>query len=171
MESIGEIIMGAPGGAEYYSDITKGYYLQHPVTGSWYIYNPSIGWSLSSHGKEAPRGLTPLFDSAPGSVVEEDKVNQPSHYKRKSSNVLRTVRRRLLEDGDVQDLECIEAMLSHFSTVDQIRGYLRGNSFKYRWRYEDKEPIRSLKSARWYESKLQTLEETIEELGGEHNES
>ena len=93
----------------------------------------------------------------------EDVVNSPSHYKRKSDDVLRAVRAALIGDVDGQDIECIEAMLSHFSSVDQIRGYLRGNSFKYRWRYEDKEPIRSLKSAAWYEAKLLKLEETVRE--------
>lgn len=92
-----------------------------------------------------------------------DEVNQPSHYKRRTSNLLRVVRAELLEDGDIDNLECIEAMLSHFSTVDQIRGYLRGNSFKYRWRYEDKDRVKSLRKAGWYENKLEQLEEIVEE--------
>jgi len=95
-----------------------------------------------------------------------DEVNQPSHYKRESSDVLRAVRTAVLEDGKVDDLECIEAMVSMFPTVDQIRGYLRGNSFKYRWRYEDKDPIKSLRKAEWYEQKLKQLEELVEEHNG-----
>jgi hypothetical protein len=93
----------------------------------------------------------------------EDEVNSPSHYKRVSIDVLRTVRSALLEYGKAEDLECIEAMLSNLSTVDQIRGYLRGNSFKYRWRYEDKDRLKSLRKARWYEDKLEELEEIVED--------
>lgn len=97
-------------------------------------------------------------------TVTTDEVNTPNHYKRSTSPKLAEVRGALLEDhdGDIEELECIEAMLSCLSTVDQIRGYLRGNSFKYRWRYEDKERVKSLKKASWYDRKLEKLEE-IEE--------
>ena len=46
-------------------------------------------------------------------------------------------------------------------TVDEIRGYLRGNSFKYRWRYTHKNGIEDLKKAEWYEKKLLRLEDVL----------
>lgn len=91
----------------------------------------------------------------------DPQVSHPSHYKRGVDDYLAEVRAALLEDHekDIENLECIEAMLSMFDTVDQIRGYLRGNSFKYRWRYRDKGGIQSMFKAKWYEKKLELLEE------------
>jgi len=93
----------------------------------------------------------------------EDKVNSPSHYRRETDPVLESVRASLIQGSSVVNLECFDAMISCLSTVDQIRGYLRGNSFKYRYRYEDKDRIESLKKANWYEEKLRLLEQTIED--------
>ncbi|GGX91082.1 hypothetical protein GCM10007160_18200 [Litchfieldella qijiaojingensis] len=96
-----------------------------------------------------------------------DEVNQPSHYKREADDKLIDVRDAILsmdknDPPDILNLECIEGMVSCLSTVDQIRGYLRGNSFKYRWRYEDKDRVKSLKKAAWYERRLEKLEEVEE---------
>lgn len=93
-----------------------------------------------------------------------DAVNHPSHYKRKADPLLLHVRGALLEDVDGIELECFEAMVNMLPTVDQIRGYLRGNSFKYRWRYPDKAGLQDLRKARWYEKKLEKLEEAISEF-------
>ncbi len=63
-----------------------------------------------------------------------DIVNNPKHY----------------NSGEV---ECIVAMQSML-TPEEFRGYLRGNSFKYRWRYPDKNGIEDISKAEWYETKL-----------------
>lgn len=63
-----------------------------------------------------------------------DIINKPKHY----------------NSGEV---ECIVAMQSML-TPEEFRGYLRGNSFKYRWRYPDKNGIEDISKAEWYETKL-----------------
>jgi|FLOH01.1.fsa_nt_gi hypothetical protein len=63
-----------------------------------------------------------------------DAVNNPVHY----------------NSGKI---ECIDAMQSMLSPEEFI-GYLRGNSFKYRWRYPDKNGIEDISKAGWYENKL-----------------
>ena len=91
-----------------------------------------------------------------------DTVNQPRHYKKEASPLETTIRAALTDNGDIDplNLECFEAMVSML-TIDEIRGYLRGNSFKYRWRYTHKNGIEDLKKAEWYEKKLLRLEEVL----------
>lgn len=91
-----------------------------------------------------------------------DSVNQPTHYKKDASSLEIAIRAALTDNGDIDplNLECFEAMVSML-TVDEIRGYLRGNSFKYRWRYRYKNNIEDLKKAEWYEKKLLRLEEVL----------
>ena len=67
-----------------------------------------------------------------------DLVNNPPHYNNGS-------------------IECIDAMQSMLSEEEFI-GYLRGNSFKYRWRYRHKNGIEDLKKAEWYEARLYDME-------------
>ena len=91
-----------------------------------------------------------------------DAVNQPGHYKKDASLLETTIRAALTNNGDIDplNLECFEAMLSMLSP-EEMRGYLRGNSFKYRWRYRYKNNIEDLKKAEWYEKKLLRLEEVM----------
>ena len=91
-----------------------------------------------------------------------DVVNSPGHYKKDASLLETTIRAALTNNGDIDplNLECFEAMVSML-TVDEIRGYLRGNSFKYRWRYTHKNGIEDLKKAEWYEKKLLRFEEVL----------
>ena len=91
-----------------------------------------------------------------------DTVNQPRHYKKEASPLETTIRAALTDNGDIDplNLECFEAMVSMLAIVE-IRGYLRGNSFKYRWRYTRKNGIEDLKKAEWYEKKLLRLEEVL----------
>ena len=91
-----------------------------------------------------------------------DVVNSPGHYKKDASLLETTIRAALTDNGDIDplNLECFEAMVSML-TIDEIRGYLRGNSFKYRWRYRHKNGIVDLKKAKWYEKKLLRLEEVL----------
>ena len=63
-----------------------------------------------------------------------DVVSKPKHY----------------NSGEI---ECIDAMQSMLSPEEFI-GYLRGNSFKYRWRYPDKNGMEDILKAQWYETKL-----------------
>lgn len=176
MEPLSSIRVSDPNRAMYYNKMNGLYYCRS--AGRMWVYS---GWVASAFEGDplpeefinlaltSPRvsGLSPDLVIVDDEVKDKpDEVNQPSHYKRESSDVLRAVRTAVLEDGKVDDLECIEAMVSMFPTVDQIRGYLRGNSFKYRWRYEDKDPIKSLRKAEWYEKKLERLEQIAEEHNG-----
>lgn len=70
--------------------------------------------------------------------AKPDMVNEPAHYQ-----------------GDkMQCIDAMEAMLS----VDEFRGYLRGNIFKYQWRFRDKGGLEDLRKARWYLDRLIKLE-------------
>ena len=66
--------------------------------------------------------------------VKPDNVNSPTHYAS-------------------QSIECIVAMEAMLSKEEFI-GYLRGNIFKYQWRYKQKNGIEDLKKAQWYQNKL-----------------
>lgn len=99
----------------------------------------------------------------------EDQVNHPSHYKRNASPLMVHVRGALLEDVDPVNMECFEAMLNLFSDVDEVRGYLRGNSFKYRWRYPNKGGIQDIRKAHWYEKRLEKLEVAVSEFFAREN--
>ena len=63
-----------------------------------------------------------------------DTVHAPNHYQ-----------------GD--KMECIDAMATMLSH-DEFRGFLRGNIFKYMWRYKDKNGIEDLRKANWYLDRL-----------------
>ena len=67
-----------------------------------------------------------------------DAVNKPSHYQ-----------------GEIECIECIKASMSY----EEFKGYLRGNSIKYLWRYNRKNGLEDLKKAEWY---LQRLQKEIE---------
>lgn len=69
----------------------------------------------------------------------DDKVNKPNHYANFS-------------------IECIDAMQAMLSREEFI-GYLRGNIFKYLWRYKLKNGVEDLKKAQWYQNKLIEVEE------------
>jgi len=47
----------------------------------------------------------------------------------------------------------MESMLSK----EEFIGYLRGNSFKYRWRWRGKNGQQDLDKAKWYERKLEDI--------------
>lgn len=70
--------------------------------------------------------------------VEVDCVNQPSHY----------------TSGGIECLDAMQAMLSK----DEFIGFLRGNVFKYNWRYKLKNGIEDLKKAKFYQDKLIEVE-------------
>ena len=68
------------------------------------------------------------------SDVEQDNVNNPSHY----------------ADSAIECIDAMQAML----TPEQFVGYLRGNILKYQWRYEKKNGIEDLRKSQWYLDKL-----------------
>jgi len=65
--------------------------------------------------------------------MSRDNIN-PNHYKR----------------GSVECISAIEASM----TPEQFKGYLKGNTLKYMWRFEDKGGIEDLKKAQWYINRL-----------------
>ena len=73
-------------------------------------------------------------DSMTSKWAGSDPVNNPAHY----------------NSGKLECIEAMEAMLS----PEEFIGYLRGNSFKYRWRFRYKNGIEDLRKANWYEQRL-----------------
>lgn len=73
-----------------------------------------------------------------GKVKGVDVVNHPSHY----------------SDSAIECIDAMEAMLGR----QQFIGYLRGNMFKYQWRYQKKNGIEDLKKSEWYLNKLLEVE-------------
>ena len=71
-------------------------------------------------------------------VEERDAVNNPKHY----------------TTGGIECIDAMQAMLSR----DEFIGYLRGNVFKYQWRYKLKNGVEDLKKAQWYQNKLIEVE-------------
>lgn len=71
-------------------------------------------------------------------LVMTDNVNNPNHY----------------TTGGIECIEAMRAMLER----DEFIGYLRGNIFKYQWRYKHKNGIEDLKKAQWYQNKLIEVE-------------
>lgn len=67
-----------------------------------------------------------------------DMVDSPPHY----------------TQGNIECIDAMQAMLSE----EEFIGFLRGNSFKYRWRMRDKrQPVQDLRKAQWYEKKLKDI--------------
>lgn len=74
--------------------------------------------------------------------MEEDKVNNPSHYASGS-------------------IECIDAMLSAFGK-EGVMWFCHLNAFKYLWRADKKgNELEDLKKARWYLDKEIALKESL----------
>lgn len=68
-------------------------------------------------------------------ILQNDLVNHPRHYTK----------------GDV---ECIDALDAAVVGKPPDEAICVANVIKYLWRYEEKEPLRSLQSARWYLDRL-----------------
>ena len=66
--------------------------------------------------------------------MKYDYVNKPEHY----------------NHGEIECYDALKSMLSK----EELIGYLRGNSFKYRWRFRQKNGKQDLEKAEWYEKKL-----------------
>jgi len=65
----------------------------------------------------------------------DDPVESPVHY-------------------NTGSVECIEAIKASMSDTE-FKGYLKGNTMKYLWRYDYKgKPVEDLQKAQWYLAKL-----------------
>ena len=76
-------------------------------------------------------------------IIEEDKVNNPNHYRGKFG------------------LEAIE-VIRNFMTTEEIRGFYKGNTLKYILREAKKNGLEDLKKAR------KNLDWLIEEMKNEY---
>ena len=112
---------------------------QHPLFPTKDEPEMSEAKMTSSYTRKPAWGIAPPVD---------DDVDSPAHYSAQG------------------DIECIDAMESMMSR-EEIIGYLRGNSFKYRWRCRDKNnAVKDLLKAQWYENRLLALlkqEETLDD--------
>jgi len=103
--------------------------------------NKELFEPIEDNLSECPGGVCPVpWAVVPARpIVQEDVVNHPSHY----------------TDGGIECIEAIEAQLS----LEEYRGYLKGNIAKYVWRESHKGGTESLKKARWYLDRLIGLDE------------
>lgn len=110
---------------------------------SFNVKNQEVLWQRTTHPEELP-----FIDDEPSlndqyaeiEKVRQDIINSPNHY----------------ADSTIECIDAMEAMM----TPEQFIGYLRGNVFKYQWRYEKKNGIEDLKKAKWY---LERLTEKVAE--------
>ena len=70
----------------------------------------------------------------------KENVNHPSHYQGKN--------------------ECIDLMIVMFGT-EAVKGFCKCNSFKYRFRAEQKNGQEDIEKAEWYENMLMELDSGI----------
>ena len=68
-----------------------------------------------------------------------DPVNSPKHYADTC--------------GGIECIEAIEASMS----MEEFKGFLKGNVQKYVWRYAQKNGVEDLKKAKWYLERLITV--------------
>lgn len=121
-------------------------YQDHPIATVFAVrgHEVKLDWDGDEHDPETndfwPETDFELIDvagvTAPDGQVDAkpDPVDHPSHY-------------------TTGDIECFDAMAAMLSREEMI-GYLRGNSFKYRWRFRHKGGAEDLRKAAWYEDKL-----------------
>jgi predicted TIM-barrel fold metal-dependent hydrolase len=74
-----------------------------------------------------------------------DPINHPSHY------------------ADGTGIECIEAIEASM-TMEEFKGFLKGNIEKYVWRYSKKRGSEDLKKAQWYLDRLIKIKEMEEAM-------
>jgi len=82
-----------------------------------------------------------------------DPVNSPKHY----ADAF----------GSIQCIEAIEASMS----VEEFKGFLKGNVQKYVWRYAQKNGAEDLKKAKWYLERLIALLEMEEAMASATKEA
>ena len=116
-----------------------------PIDSVWEVSSITNDEEIQVSGQEGVSWLSKNFELVEDSVGKDNKeqstteqvvdnVNSPNHYAS-------------------QSIECIVAMEAMLSSEEFI-GYLRGNIFKYQWRYKQKNGLEDLKKAQWYQNKL-----------------
>ena len=84
--------------------------------------------------------------------IRSELVDNPEHYNK----------------GDIECIDAMKAML----TQEEFVGFLRGNSFKYRWRFKYKDtPTQDLMKAKYYEDKLLEIHRESEETTSDGSQS
>jgi len=83
---------------------------------------------------DKPMDCWETLQRRPSSDPVDDPVFHPTHY-------------------NVGDIECIDAIKASMTAVE-YRGYLKGNTEKYLWRYTYKNGLEDLKKASWYLNRL-----------------
>lgn len=99
---------------------------------------PTVYWyETGRHMQNGVEDEEDLILEIPTYPVAPDMVNHPPHYQ---------------SEKGVECITAIEAAM----TVEEFRGYLRGNCLKYLWRAEKKGREEDLKKAAWYLNRLIT---------------
>lgn len=92
---------------------------------------------MASVKTTTPKGVTAKSAHAKGGTFEpmDKNVNHPTRYTKGA-------------------VECIDALDAAVVGKPPDEAICVANVIKYLWRYEEKEPLRSLKSAEWYLKRL-----------------
>lgn len=131
--------VAVPSGADIYWQEDDEYWFTTELMG---YRDAEIVWQRYTQPEELP-----FIDDEPKSLndtyaeieqVRQDAINNPTHY----------------TNGNIECLDAMQAMLS----PDEFIGFLRGNIFKYQWRYKLKNGVEDLKKAQFYQNKLIELE-------------
>ena len=131
--------VAVPSGADIYWQEDGEYWFTTELMG---YRDAEIVWQRYTQPEELP-----FIDDEPKSLndtyaeieqVRQDAINNPTHY----------------TNGNIECLDAMQAMLS----PDEFIGFLRGNIFKYQWRYKLKNGVEDLKKAQFYQNKLIELE-------------
>lgn len=95
------------------------------------------GDTMVSIKTTSPKGATAKSAQVKGGTFEpmDKNVNHPSRYTRGK-------------------IECVDALESAVVGKSPDEAIYVANIIKYLWRYEEKEPLRSLMSAEWYLKRL-----------------
>jgi hypothetical protein len=105
----------------------------HNSTDEWFEPVSTVVDALDCPGGVCP---VPWATKEEAPVIQGDTVNHPSHY---------------TDGGGIECIEAIEAQL----TVEEYRGYLRGNCVKYLWRCNLKDNSKEdLQKCEWYLKRL-----------------
>lgn len=100
-------------------------------------------WEELRMANYSERRLPRFVDAGQEAPVLErkpDVVNHPAHY----------------NNGKIECIEAIEASMS----PEEFKGYLKGSTLKYLWRYRYKgNPVQDLSKAQWYLNRLLAVED------------
>ena len=117
--------------------------------------------SRSSSSERNPVNISNELDTDPCL----SHVYSPGHYSKRPDTLLKAVRGALVEGKEPTSeyIETFVKIINSLGSVEEIRGGLRWNSWKYRDRYLEKNGVEDLLKAAWYENKLLILEQKVAE--------